>query len=155
MRLNPRVGLGMPREVPSCGVTINGCYIPEKYIFGMNPAVVQYDTHWFGPDAEQYNPDRWLGADGEHMEKAMLHFGYGTRICLGKNVSLSIDLFTLHTKVDFHLQIVISELYKLVPQLLREFHLRPANPARELESRNYWFKKVINEDVYFEERVHL
>lgn len=82
----------MPREVPPYGVTINGYHIPEKSTVGMNPAVVQYDTDWFGTDAEQYNPDRWLGVDGEHMEKAMLHFGYGTRTCLGKNVSYKKDL---------------------------------------------------------------
>lgn len=91
MRLHPSVGLSMPREVPPYGVTINGYHIPEKSTVGMNPAVVQYDTDWFGTDAEQYNPDRWLGVDGEHMEKAMLHFGYGTRICLGKNVSYRRD----------------------------------------------------------------
>lgn len=53
MRLYPIVGLGMPREVPSSVVTINGCHIPEKYIVGINPAVVQHGTDWFGPDAEQ------------------------------------------------------------------------------------------------------
>lgn len=88
MRLHPSVGLGMSREVPSCRVKIYGCYILEKFILGMDPAGLQYNTHGFGPDAEQYNPDRWVGADGEHMEKAMLHFGYGTHICLGKTVSL-------------------------------------------------------------------
>lgn len=87
MRMHPSVGLSMPRESPPGGITINDTYIPEGYNVGINPAVVHYDTDWFGADAEHYNPDRWLGEDAQHMEKAMLHFGIGTRICIGKNVS--------------------------------------------------------------------
>lgn len=91
MRLHPSVGLTMPRHVPPGGTTIDGVYIPEGYIVGMNPAVVQYDKNLFGLDAEQYNPDRWLGAGAPQMEKAMLHFGIGTRICIGKNVRLFVS----------------------------------------------------------------
>jgi hypothetical protein len=35
----------------------------------------------------------------------------------------------------------MCEIYKLVPQLLRSFHIRLAEPEREWETRNYWFNK--------------
>ena len=89
MRLHPSIALTMPREVPEGGATICGIFFPEGYRIGINPAVIQYDKAVFGPDADCFNPDRWLHGDIVAMDKAMLHFGAGTRTCIGKNVSLS------------------------------------------------------------------
>jgi len=87
MRLHPSVGLTMPRLVPAGGVTISGFYFPEGYRVGVNGAVVQYDKDVFGPDADEFNPDRWIEGDVSRMEKAMVVFGAGPRTCIGKNVS--------------------------------------------------------------------
>lgn len=87
MRLHPSVGLTMPRLVPAGGATISGFRFAAGYRVGINGAVVQYDKYVFGPDAESFNPERWIKGDAARMEKAMLVFGGGARTCIGKNVS--------------------------------------------------------------------
>lgn len=92
MRLHPSVGLTMPRLVPAGGATISGFYFPEGYRVGVNGAVVQYDKDVFGPDADEFNPDRWTEGETLRMERAMVVFGAGPRTCIGKNVSNCSDL---------------------------------------------------------------
>ena len=87
MRLHPSVGLTMPRIVPAGGVTISGFSFPEGYRVGINGAVVQYDKEVFGPDADNFNPDRWIDSDTVRMDRTMIQFGAGPRTCIGKNVS--------------------------------------------------------------------
>ncbi|KAF4630214.1 hypothetical protein G7Y89_g7929 [Cudoniella acicularis] len=137
MRLHPSVGFAMQRVVPTGGAIISGFYFPEGYHVGINPAVVQYDKEVFGPDAENYNPERWIeppeGCDLARMDKTMIQFGAGSRTCIGKNISL-------------------SEIYKLVPQLVRLFHIRLADPSKEWKTHNYWFNKQTDIQIYIEER---
>ena len=87
MRLHPSVGLTMPRLAPVGGLHVAGSYIPEGYRVGMNAAVVQRDAGVFGNDPDAFRPSRWLEGDSKNMDKYMLHFGAGTRTCIGKNVS--------------------------------------------------------------------
>lgn len=102
MRLHPSVGLGMPRHVPAGGKVIAGRFFPEGSRVSINAAVVHYDENVFGKDAADFNPDRWLIGDAANMDKHMLHFGGGSRTCIGKNVrqtalgshNCNHDLFT-------------------------------------------------------------
>ena len=87
MRLHPSVGLGMRRHVPVGGATIAGRYFPEGRRVSMNAAVLHYDQSIFGDDAAQFNPDRWINGDASLMDRHMLHFGGGSRTCIGKNGS--------------------------------------------------------------------
>jgi cytochrome P450 len=87
MRLHPSVGLGMPRHVPAGGATIAGRRFSAGDRVSINAAVVHYDQTIFGPDADQFNPHRWLIGDAANMDRYMLHFGGGSRTCIGKNVS--------------------------------------------------------------------
>ena len=86
MRLHPSVGLHMPRTVPAGGATISGLFFPPGYRVGINAAVVHYDRDVFGPDADEFNPERWLKGDVSRMARTTLTFGAGTRTCIGKNV---------------------------------------------------------------------
>jgi len=82
-------------------------WLPEGTITGVNPWVVSSDRKVYGIDAEAYRPERWLEANPAEMklmERNFLAFGSGARTCLGKNISL-------------------LEMSKLVPQLLRHFHV--------------------------------
>jgi cytochrome P450 len=87
LRLHPSVGLTLPRDVPPQGLYVAGTFIPGGYRVGMNAAVVQYNQSVFGDDADSFRPSRWLSENTAEMNRAMLHFGAGTRTCLGKNVS--------------------------------------------------------------------
>ncbi|KAL9619120.1 MAG: hypothetical protein Q9160_006209 [Pyrenula sp. 1 TL-2023] len=135
MRLHPSVGLTMPRVVPPCGATVSGFHLPEGCRIGINGAVVQYDREVFGADADVFSPDRWINGNATVMDRAMIQFGAGPRTCIGRNISL-------------------SEIYKLIPQLVRLFHFRLEDPNKEWKTRNYWFNKQSGINAYVEERKH-
>ena len=102
MRLHPSVGLGMPRHVPSGGAMIAGKQFSAGQRVSMNAAVLHYDKTVFGDDADDFNPDRWIKGDTARMDRHMLHFGGGTRTCIGKNVC-SFECISLCTLTDVSL----------------------------------------------------
>ena len=71
MRIHPSVAFLMPRYVPKGGAEVAGEYLPGGTKIGVNPGVVLHDKGVFGPDADEYNPDRWFTQNAEHMEKHM------------------------------------------------------------------------------------
>lgn len=87
MRIHPSVGFGLPRHVPEGGKEIAGRFFPAKSRVGINAAVVHFDEEVFGSNAADFSPDRWLGDNAPNMDRHMLHFGGGSRTCIGKNVS--------------------------------------------------------------------
>ncbi|KAI5358672.1 putative cytochrome P450 [Septoria linicola] len=105
MRMHSSLGLGLPRTVPPSGSHICGIPFPAGYGVIMNACAVNFDQDIFGSDAEIFSPERWI-RDGEkkanEMERHMLQFGYGPRICIGKH----------GTNVA---------MYKLLPTILRDF----------------------------------
>ena len=129
MRLHPSVGLTMPRLVPASGETIPGFYFPEGYRVGVNGAIVQYDKDVFGPDADDFNPDRWIKGDAVRMIRTMFHFGVGPRTCIGKNINAGLCTdFSIYANTV--LQISLSEIYNLVPQIIRVFYIGSQTRAR-------------------------
>ncbi|KAI4115933.1 MAG: hypothetical protein LQ338_007787, partial [Usnochroma carphineum] len=104
-RLHPAVGLPLERIVPPRGAAICGQYIAGGTIVGCSAWVIHHRQEVFGEDVDIYRPERWLETNDEkrkQMEGTMLHFGMGSRTCIGKNISL-------------------LEIYKLVPSFLRRF----------------------------------
>ncbi|KAI0022515.1 cytochrome P450 oxidoreductase [Xylariomycetidae sp. FL0641] len=122
LRTHPGVQLTMARHAPAEGMMLCGTFVPAGYRVGMNPAVVHYDRGVFGEDADVFRPQRWLEGDTARMDRAMLHFGAGTRTCIGKNIS-------------------IAEIHKMVPEVLREFRFELAEPQKNWTTRNLWFCK--------------
>lgn len=122
MRLHPSVGLILEREVPKGGVSICGEHIPGGTILGINPWVLHRNAAVF-PDPDSFIPERWLNSPSgklKEMEQSFFNFGFGSRTCLGKNISL-------------------MEMHKIVPQLLREFEIQLHDPKKEWATRNIWF----------------
>jgi cytochrome P450 len=73
-RLHPGVGMVLERVVPKGGVELCGQRFEEGAIVGMNAWVVHRDKAVFGEDADEWNPNRWLG-DAERrvaMERCFL-----------------------------------------------------------------------------------
>lgn len=121
MRLHPSVGLSMQRHSPKTGVELSGYFIPPGWRVGCNPCIVHYDKAVFGEDADDFEPERWLESEARsrEMEKALLTFGSGTRVCIGKNISL-------------------TELHTLVPEILRHFDVSMAHD-RPWKTQDTWF----------------
>ena len=69
MRLHSSVALRMPRNVPAGRAMIAGRHFPEGQRVSIKPAVLHYDTTIFGPDADKFNPDRWINGDSNKMDR--------------------------------------------------------------------------------------
>ncbi|KAL4916114.1 cytochrome P450 [Aspergillus aurantiobrunneus] len=125
MRVHPSVGLGLPREVPAGGASICGTFVPGNVEVIMNPAAVHVDLRVFGADAAVWMPERWLGGAERtrELERSMLQFGHGPRMCMGRHISE-------------------IEMYKLLPTLLREFEFEMLVDRWEVWSG--WFHRTSN-----------
>lgn len=98
-RFSPSIGLMMEREVPAGGCQLpDGRYIPAGTKVGVNPCVVTRDEGVFGERVDEFRPERWLRRAGEEedafggrqqrmQQTADFMFGWGRRVCLGKNLA--------------------------------------------------------------------
>lgn len=136
LRLTPTFGISLSRVVPIAGCTLNNYYIPTGYNVGMSGWAVNYDTSYFGPDAAEFRPERWIGnhpteiaKDGtglprtmrNYLEAGWFAFGAGARVCVGRHM----------TMITF---------VKAISTLFNEFDIEVVKPARD------WFALIVHED---------
>lgn len=84
--------------------------------------MTQHDPSVF-QDPDEFIPKRWIENNPDRlaeMEQAMLAFGYGARLCLGKHITG-------------------IEMIKPVPEILREFTVTLTYPEKEWRVINQWF----------------
>ncbi|KAJ6086421.1 cytochrome P450, partial [Penicillium canescens] len=123
LRLHPGVGFTMPRVVDQTGIELSGMYIPPGWKVGMNAAVVGRDEGVYGLDANKFRPERWLERTDSNMDRCNnLVFGAGTRTCIGKHIAL-------------------SEIYKMVPLLIRKFDFVLVDSSKSWTTHDYFFNK--------------
>lgn len=72
---------GLPRVTPKGGMVIDGTYIPEGMIVGVNPYVQETSEENFYPEPMAYKPERWLpgglGPDTITRKTAIMSFSFG------------------------------------------------------------------------------
>lgn len=61
--------MGLPRIAPKGGTTIGDRTFPQGTILSVSPWVIHYSKELWGPDADVFNPDRWLEGDGPAKER--------------------------------------------------------------------------------------
>ncbi|KAM6538141.1 hypothetical protein FALCPG4_000026 [Fusarium falciforme] len=124
MRVHPSVQWSLPRYVPDSGLQIGSVDIPAGTEVGINPYVIHRNASIFGNDAEVFRPERWLENEekAKEMDRHMVQFGTGSRVCLGKNISL-------------------MEMSKLLPEILRYFDFELVHPEEPWSVSNFWFAK--------------
>ncbi|VTO81718.1 unnamed protein product [Fusarium graminearum] len=127
LRMHPATGLPLERVVPEGGADLCGQHFPQGTIIGVNSWVQHRNVGIFGPDADTFNPERWLTDDPAKLSLMNQHwmpFGLGSRTCIGRHVSM-------------------LEICKLVPRLVRDFDFELAGdlalPNSEWELKNHWF----------------
>lgn len=136
LRLHPATGLPMWRQVPKEGAVVCGQYFPAGANLGINSWVAHSNEDIF-PDARAFLPERWIDSSKKalsEMERYFMSFGMGARACIGRNISL-------------------LEMNKVVPELLRRYDFKMADPQVErLDSLNRWFVKQHNLKVRVSKR---
>ncbi|EFX04226.1 benzoate 4-monooxygenase cytochrome p450 [Grosmannia clavigera kw1407] len=135
MRMHPAVCMPLERYVPDSGLTLpDGSFVPSGTAVGINPYIVGRNEGVWGPDANEFLPERWLKNDGEdndtykrrlrQMNAADLAFGGGSRICLGRNVAL-------------------LEIYKVVATLVLRYKILPSKVPKEFVIFSSWFSRQL------------
>ncbi|KAJ5343280.1 uncharacterized protein N7506_003104 [Penicillium brevicompactum] len=135
LRMHPATGLPMWRVVPEGGAEIQGRFMSEGTVVGVNTWVAHYDEDIF-PDAKIFRPERWIEAESQpeklkEMNQMYMPFGLGSRTCIGKHIS-------------------ILEMSKVIPRLVQEFDFVPLRKTWRTE--NMWFVKPLDFEVRVQRR---
>ncbi|PWY78343.1 cytochrome P450 monooxygenase [Aspergillus heteromorphus CBS 117.55] len=102
--------------------TLVGQPIPKGTVIQIVPAVTNRDKALWGPDADQFNPERWLGpgqanTGGAASNYAFLTFIHGPRSCIGQGFAK-------------------GEMACLLAALVGRFRMELEDPDKELVSRD-------------------
>ncbi|GME65706.1 hypothetical protein N7449_011801 [Neofusicoccum parvum] len=115
LRLYSPAGFILDREVPPGGMMIGGRHIPERVVVGTSAWVIHRLPEIWGPDVDEFKPERWLDGDKEgDLKRHFFAFGGGSRTCIGKNLSW-------------------LEIGKLIPTLMMRYKIKLADstPMKE------------------------
>ena len=74
LRLHPGTGLPLWRVVNEGGAEICGQYFPAGTEVGVNTWVPHYDEDIWGPDAQQFRPERWIETSPEQLKVMESHY---------------------------------------------------------------------------------
>lgn len=89
MRLCPSAPNIFPRYVSEPGLDLYGKFVPPGVEISCNPYLVHRDPELYGEDAEDFRPERWLDPERARVfNKYNFAFGYGSRLCLGKDIAM-------------------------------------------------------------------
>jgi cytochrome P450 len=81
LRWDPNIATSLIRCVPAGGIVIDGFHVPEGLNVGMNPKQLGRSESIFGPDTEEYRPERWLTASKEQRsEMELVNMGFGGKL---------------------------------------------------------------------------
>ncbi|RGP66706.1 hypothetical protein FSPOR_6446 [Fusarium sporotrichioides] len=123
LRVHPAVGQMLARTVPENGVNLEGYHFPPKTQVGVNAWALHYNSKVFD-NPESFSPERWLSESEETGLQAFsglnFAFGSGSRVCIGKNVSL-------------------LEMHKLIPQVVRNYDIHFDGQQKSWTTDSGWF----------------
>ncbi|KAJ5416866.1 uncharacterized protein N7487_000416 [Penicillium crustosum] len=88
LRVSTGIASRSPRVAPTEALVYKNHVIPAGTPVSEIHYFVLTDPQIF-PDPHTFDPDRWLraAAKGEHLDKYMVNFSKGSRICLGMNLA--------------------------------------------------------------------
>ena len=110
MRIHSTSAMGLPRQVPPNGspVNISGHVFYPGDVVSVPSYTIHRSTEIWGPDAEQFVPERWDPARLTPRQKAaFIPFSHGPRACVGRNVAemeLLVMAATVFRLFEFEMQ---------------------------------------------------
>ncbi|KAH6684785.1 cytochrome P450 [Halenospora varia] len=128
LRLYPPVPVGTMRLVPPEGAMICGEFISGGTVVEFAHHAAYHSTFNF-VDAQKFVPERWLpNADERYLldkKNALAPFGFGPRICIGKNLAYhEMRVILANVIWNFDLNLVDPE-QKWLDQDIHEFWVKP------------------------------
>ncbi|KAH7126607.1 cytochrome P450 [Dendryphion nanum] len=111
-RMFPPVPFGLSRVAPAKGLTLGDHYFAPGTTLSINPRVFHHSRDIFGPDAGEFNPERWIGPRAKEIEKYFIAFGAGYNSCQGRNIAQ-------------------LEITKATATLVRDFDFRQVDPKQD------------------------
>lgn len=123
----------LERYVPASGLTLpDGSFIPASCSVGLNPYIIGRNKTFWGDDADEFRPERWLQKENESdsvyeervrsMRATELAFGAGARMCMGRHLAM-------------------LEVYKMVATLVSRFEIELVDPEKEWKVVWVWFPR--------------
>ncbi|KAJ1806736.1 hypothetical protein LPJ75_004980 [Coemansia sp. RSA 2598] len=118
MRYRATTSGGWPRDAPEQGVVLGGYYIPcGVVIHGSVGGVHMNRDTWDSPF--EFNPDRFMGEQGEERKRNVVAFSSGARICPGRHLAMMEMVLALAT-------------------VLRDYDFALISPAEEAKQKPYF-----------------
>ena len=71
--------LGLPRDTPEGGLYVLGKYFPEGTVLSVPIYTIHLDPEIWGPDAEEFRPERWFELDQSRIPEIFYPFSHGPR----------------------------------------------------------------------------
>ncbi|KAH7242764.1 cytochrome P450 [Fusarium tricinctum] len=125
-RLHPSIQYQLPRDVPPQGTQVGEYFLPCGTTCGVSARAVNCSREIFGPDAEEFRPERWIPWDPKDEERIkrekslLMTFGMGSRSCVGR-----------------HLATV--ELYLYISQFFRYYDAELLSKTKPWHTKTQWF----------------
>ncbi|EKG22638.1 Cytochrome P450 [Macrophomina phaseolina MS6] len=105
-RLRPLAAFSVPQSAPTDRV-VDGYLIPAGTNFVVDSYALNVRHGFWGPDAKEYRPERWLELSASDLRYHFWRFGFGPRQCMGKYLA-DIMLRTLMVELlrDYRLDLL-------------------------------------------------
>ncbi|KAI1014611.1 hypothetical protein LB503_003696 [Fusarium chuoi] len=115
-----------PRQATE-DVEIDGIMIPEGAVIQLSPAVMNTHPLVWGPDAQEFHPDRWSDLKGDTTSAyAFETFHNGPRMCIGKQLSfMEMKIMLVEMVRKFKIEKPLGNEEKQVEVAGPAFTLRP------------------------------
>lgn len=111
LRISQPVTHRMCRAFPDKALTYNGITIPPGTAIHSTTLLIHENGQLF-PDPQAFKPERWLGEEGQELQRYLVPFARGTRACLGINLAwaeLYLTVATIFRRFDFDVSGVVRQ----------------------------------------------
>ncbi|KAJ2638088.1 hypothetical protein GGF40_001900 [Coemansia sp. RSA 1286] len=118
MRYRATTSGGWPRDTPEQGIILGGYFVPANVVVhGSIGGVHMNKDTWERPF--EFNPERFMGEEGEERKRNVVAFSSGARICPGRHLAMMEMVLTLAT-------------------VLRDYDFALINPEEEAMKKPYY-----------------
>lgn len=125
--------MGFPRVASKGGVTIGDTTFPEGVTLSINTWVIHHSKEFWGPDAREFKPERWLQDDIASKEKYFIPWGAGYTSCPGQTIAK-------------------MQLFKIAASIVRDYDIRQADPKKEWKWAAHFTAIPYDWPVYIQKR---